>query len=459
MMTPPDIDDEPAPTLGRPTPSSGVLFAERVVVGLAITRRDLAEVAAETVKAEHFHQNHCRAAYQAALRLTDAGHWVDVPAVTRELERDGGIRAFGGDIGRVVELAQHGVGGHEAVRYHAVEVIEDYTRRQLVQGALRILQATAAEDFDAQRGMDFAMEQIQHAALGTPERDLGWVADDYDEWADQAGTRAKASIRLPWRDLNEVVTLRGGQLIVVGARPGSGKSLLGIGVAEHVAVVEEQPAAIFSLEMGRWEIYERMAAYRAKVLLSHFTNPEKDGLTREERARVDATRPIVKAAPLLVDASESITPQRIRARLRWMAGQGKPAKVAVIDYTQLMEAGTRFENRQLEVAHLSRQMKLIAKQFDIPVIALSQLNRGPEQRSDGRPKASDLRESGGLEQDADIVLLLHREKDEDGNYTGAGASQLEVNIAKNRGGSAGVVRQLAWRAHYGNLSNLAQEQG
>jgi replicative DNA helicase len=301
------------------------------------------------------------------------------------------------------------------------------------------------------------MGEVQAAAAGVEERELGWVSDDFDEWADQAGTRPEASVLLPWRDLNAEITLRGGQMVVVGARPGSGKSLLGLGAAEDVAISQNKPAAVFSLEMGRFEIYERIAAYRAKVLLERFTKPNPGGLSAEERARVDGMRPLVRQAPLMIDDSPGITPQRIRARLRWMAGQGKPAKLVVVDYLQLMEASERFENRQQEVAHLSRQMKLIAKQFDVPVIALSQLNRGPENRAEPRPKASDLRESGGLEQDADVILLLHREKDEEGAYTGSGAGELEVHIAKNRGGSSGLMRPLAWRAHYGTLSDMARD--
>lgn len=438
-------------------PTDAVLFSERVLAGAAISHRHLAETAAETVRSEHFHQLNCAAAYRAAIRLVEAGSWVDAPAVARELERTGELRLFGYDIGRIAELATHGVGGVEGVRWHAYEVTRDAARRKLHQAAVRILQQASSPEFDADRDMDLAMGEVQAAAAGMEERELGWAADDFDEWADQAGTRPEATVLLPWRDLNSEITLRGGQMIVVGARPGSGKSLIGIGAAEDIAISQGKAAAIFSLEMGRFEIYERIAAYRAKVLLERFTKPNPAGLSEQERARVDAMRPLVRRAPLMIDDSPGITPQRIRARLRWMAGQGKPAQVVVVDYLQLMEASERFENRQQEVAHLSRQMKLIAKQFDVPVIALSQLNRGPENRAEPRPKASDLRESGGLEQDADVILLLHRERDEDGGYTGPGAGELEVHIAKNRGGSSGLMRPLAWRAHYGTLSDMARE--
>jgi replicative DNA helicase len=442
---------------GGYTPTEAILMSERVLAGAAISRRDLAETAAETVKPEHFHQLDCAAAYRAALRLVDAGQWVDPAAVARQLEQSGEMRLFGQDIGRIVDLAAHGVvGGPDGVRWHAYEVTSDATRRKLHQAGMRIVQTSSSPEFRLDRDVDFAMGEVQAASEGVEEQELGWVSDDFDAWADQAGTRPEASVLLPWKDLNEQITLRGGQMVVVGARPGNGKSLIGIGAAQAIAIDQNKPAAIFSLEMGRSEIYERIAAFRAKVLLERFTKPNPGGLSDGERKALDKIRPDLRAAPLLIDDSPAITPQRIRARLRWMAGQGKPAKVAIVDYLQLMEANERFENRQQEVAYLSRQMKLIAKQFDIPVIALSQLNRGPENRAEPRPKASDLRESGGLEQDADVVLLLHRERDEEGGYSGTGAGQLEVHIAKNRGGSSGLMRALAWRAHYGTLSDMAQ---
>lgn len=443
---------------GGYAPSPAVLMAERALAGAAISRRDLAETASETVRPEHFHQLDCAAAYQAAMRLAEAGAWIDPPAVARQLEQSDQMRLFGHDIGRIVDLAAHAVvGGPEGVRWHAHQVTGDAARRKLHQAAVRILQQASSPGFDADRDMDQAMAEVQTAAANVEEQELGWVADDFDEWADQAGTRPEASVLLPWRDLNEQITLRGGQMIVVGARPGNGKSLIGIGAAQDIAITQGKPAAIFSLEMGRAEIYERIAAFRARVLLERFTKPNPGGLSVEERKQLDRVRPKVRSAPLLIDDSPAITPQRIRARLRWMAGQGRPAKIAVVDYLQLMEASERFENRQQEVAHLSRQMKLIAKQFDIPVIALSQLNRGPENRAEPRPKASDLRESGGLEQDADVILLLHREKDEEGGYAGPKAGELEVHIAKNRGGSSGLMRSLAWRAHYGTLSDMARD--
>lgn len=450
--------DEPPVFASGYTPTPAVLMAERVLAAAAMSRRDLAEAAAETVKAEHFHQRDCAAAYQAALYLVDAGEWVEPAAVARRLERTGEMRLFNNDIGKIVELAGFNVGGGvDGVRWHAQQVTDDATRRRIHQAAIRILQSASSPEFDLARDLDFAMGEVQQAGQGVQEQELGWVGDDFDSWADQAGTRPEASVLLPWSDLNQQITLRGGQMIVVGARPGNGKSLVGIGAAQDVAIDQGKPAAIFSLEMGRSEIYERIAAFRAKVLLERFTRPNPDGLTAEERSRLDRVRPEVRAAPLLIDDSPAITPQRIRARLRWMAGQGKPAQLVVIDYLQLMEASERFENRQQEVAYLSRQMKLIAKQFDVPVIALSQLNRGSENRADAQPKASDLRESGGLEQDADVVLLLHRERDEEGGYTGKGAGEVEVHIAKNRGGSAGIMRALAWRAHYGTLSDMARE--
>ena len=213
-------------------------------------------------------------------------------------------------------------------------------------------------------------------------------------------------VKTGFKDLDSLTNgLHPGNMVVLAARPAVGKSTLGLDIARNAAIRDSATSAIFSLEMSRSEITMRMLSAEARIPL---TSIRSGSLTDEEWARLARRMGEISQAPLFIDDSPNLSIMEIRAKARRLK-QRHNLKLIVIDYLQLMTSGRKVENRQQEVSEFSRQLKLLAKELDIPVVAISQLNRSPEQRSDKKPMLSDLRESGSIEQDADVVILLHRE--------------------------------------------------
>jgi replicative DNA helicase len=234
-------------------------------------------------------------------------------------------------------------------------------------------------------------------------------------------------------------------------------SLAGLGIATHTAVKCRQPAALFTLEMPRAQINDRIMAAEARVSLTAF---EERKFSDWDWNRIAKVADQVRSAPLIIDDASQLTVAHVRTRLRWMSGQGMPAAVVVIDYLQLMKATGRHESRVSAVGEISRDLKRLAIEFNVPVVALTQLNRASEARSDKRPAMSDLRESGAIENDADTVLLLHRPPEPTETERNEGAKdrsgEVDVLVEKQRQGINKIDIPLAWQAHYARLANLGK---
>lgn len=241
-----------------------------------------------------------------------------------------------------------------------------------------------------------------------------------------------------------------GQMIIVAARPAMGKSTLALDFARAAAVGNDLPTIIFSLEMGRAEIAMRLLSAEASVSLQ---NMRKGTVDSRDWTTIASTRGRINDAPLYIDDSPNMTLVEIRAKCRRLK-QRVGLKMVVIDYLQLMTSGKRVESRQQEVSEFSRALKLLAKELQVPVIALSQLNRGPEQRADKMPALSDLRESGSIEQDADMVILLHRE-DAYERDSPPRAGEADLIVAKHRNGPTRTVT-VAFHGHFSRFTDLAQ---
>jgi replicative DNA helicase len=242
--------------------------------------------------------------------------------------------------------------------------------------------------------------------------------------------------------------LHPGQLVIVAARPAIGKSTLALDIARAASLHHGQTSVVFSLEMGRNEITMRMLSAEAKVPLHHMRSGT---MTDQDWDRIARTTGSVSAAPLFIDDSPNMTMMEIRAKCRRLK-QRHDLKLIVLDYLQLMSSGKRVESRQVEVSEFSRSLKLLAKELGVPVVALSQLNRGPEQRTDKKPMLSDLRESGSLEQDADMVILLHREDAYEKESPRAG--EADFIVAKHRNGPTGTIT-VAFQGHYSRFVDMA----
>ena len=251
---------------------------------------------------------------------------------------------------------------------------------------------------------------------------------------------------LPIYDLTN--GLHSGQMIIVAARPAMGKSTLALDLCRAASIHNNMASVFFSLEMTRSEITMRLLSAEARVPLHHMRTGR---LTDDDWTRLARRMGEVSNAPLFIDDSPNMSMMEIRAKCRRLK-QRHDLKLIVIDYMQLMSSGKKVESRQLEVSEFSRQIKLLAKELELPIIALSQLNRGPEQRSDKRPMLSDLRESGSLEQDADMVILLHRESLYERESPREGEADLIV--AKHRNGPTRDIT-VAFQGHYSRFVDMA----
>jgi replicative DNA helicase len=278
-----------------------------------------------------------------------------------------------------------------------------------------------------------------HELTGTVAQIL---EDRYDAKSDVTG------IRTGYTKLDKLLSgLQPGTLNIVGARPAMGKSAFAMGMAVNVATITQKPVLFFSLEMGRAELSQRILSSEARVDSAKLRSGR---LNDEDWRRIG--RAIGRLSiPLYIDDNSSVTVMEIRAKARRIASQYDGIGMIVIDYLQLMGGNSGSENRQLEVSEISRNLKILARDFKIPVVALSQLSRGLEQRQDKRPTLSDLRESGALEQDADVVMFLYRP----GVYEDDPQRKADayLNVAKHRAGAIGDVR-LVFQANYTRFENF-----
>jgi replicative DNA helicase len=243
--------------------------------------------------------------------------------------------------------------------------------------------------------------------------------------------------------------LRAGQMVIVAARPAVGKSTLGLDFARSAAIRHGLTTAIFSLEMSRTEITQRLLSAESGVWLQHLRSGTVSG---DDWTKIASRLDSIKKAPLFIDDSPNMALMEIRAKCRRLK-QRHDLKLVLIDYLQLMSSGRRAESRQQEVSEFSRALKLLAKELDVPVVAISQLNRSAEQREGKKPQMSDLRESGSLEQDADMVILLHRpEGGEDDKSRG----EAQLIVAKHRNGPTANI-SVAFRGHIAQFSNIHED--
>jgi replicative DNA helicase len=328
--------------------------------------------------------------------------------------------------------------------------------RRLVEAGTKIVQIGYSSEGDVDDAVDIAQAEV----YAVTERR---VSEDYQQLSvllpgtldeiDAIGARDGQLTGVPtgFKDLDELTNgLHSGNMVVLAARPSLGKSTLGLDLARNASIKHGLTSVIFSLEMGRNEITMRMLSAEARVPLQ---NMRSGNLSDDEWSRLARRVGDISNAPLFIDDSPNLNIMEIRAKSRRLK-QRHNLKLVIIDYLQLMSSGKRVENRQQEVSEFSRQLKLLAKELDCPVVAISQLNRSPEQRSDKRPLLSDLRESGSIEQDADMVILLHREDVYERDSPRQGEADLIV--AKHRNGPTKTVT-VAFQGHFSRFVDMAQQ--
>ncbi|GAA3372169.1 replicative DNA helicase [Streptomyces antimycoticus] len=414
---------------------------EDVAVGIKLKGRDFYRPAHETI-------------FRTILGLYAKGEPVDPITVAAELTRHGDIARVGGaaylhDLVQSVPTAAN-------AEYYAGIVQETAVFRRLVETGTKITQI-GYRGGEVPEALNEAGSELFQVADDNSEEDFYPVGDDMEADLDALEAHCKsdgslAGLPTGFTDLDSLLSgLQEEQFIIVAARPAMGKSTLAMDFVRENAIENGTPSAFFSLEMGRREINHRLWSSVAKVPLHHI---KSGAMTDEDWTRLAREMPKISAAPLYVDASPNQTLMDIRAKARRMV-QRYDIKLIVIDYIQLMQTGGKGlkETRQQEVSDISRGLKVLAKELHVPIIGLSQLNRGPESREDKKPQVSDLRESGSLEQDADLVILLHREDAYEKESPRAGEADLIVG--KHRNGATATIT-VAFQGHYSRFVDMAQ---
>ena len=430
------------------TPPQDLIAEQGVLGGMLLSKDAIADVV-EIIRERDFYRPAHELIYDAIVDLYGRGEPVDPVTVSAELTKRGDIARAGGApylhtlISSVPTAANAG--------YYAKIVRERAILRRLVEAGTKIVQL----GYSTEGEVDDAVDQAQAEVYSVTERRAN---EDYvqlstllpaalDEIEKISQGVMGEGVKTGFKELDSLTNgLHPGNMIVLAARPAVGKSTLGLDIARHASIHKGDTSVIFSLEMSRSEITMRMLSAEARVALN---NIRAGTLNDEEWARLARRMGEISEAPLFIDDSPNLSLMEIRAKARRLK-QRHNLKLIVIDYLQLMTSGKRVENRQQEVSEFSRQLKLLAKELNVPIIAISQLNRSPEQRSDKKPLLSDLRESGSIEQDADVVILLHRDDLYD-NQNRSGEADLIV--AKHRNGPTRTITVSA-QLHFARFVDM-----
>ncbi len=430
------------------------LPAEESLLGAMLLSRDAIAAASEIVRPEHFYKPAHTHIYAAILGLYAVGEPSDPITITDELTRAGLIDSVGG-VAAVVALQANAPATSNAARY--ARIIEELAvARGMITVANEIAELGYSMPDDVSKAVDLAESKIyelaRHRESGTMVelKDSLGAALDRLEQLFEAGD-AITGTPTGYNDLDELLSgLQPNALVVVGARPAMGKTSFALGMAANSAIVSGRPTLFFSLEMSSTEITQRLLCSEARVDATRMRNGR---LTAQDWEKITSTVGKLGEAPLWIDDNPNVSVMEIRSKARKLRSQVGDLGAVFVDYIQLMTGRTNAESRQVEVAEISRSLKILAREIEAPVIALAQLNRGLEQRADKRPMLSDLRESGSLEQDADVVCFLYR--DEVYNRESPDAGIAEVIVAKHRAGPTGTVR-LAFLGQYTKFVNMAK---
>ena len=427
------------------------LLAEQSAIGGMLLSKDAVADVVEVVRGADFYIPKHELIFEAILSLYSHGEPTDVIAVTDELTKAGEIVRAGG--AEYLHTLTSLVPTAANAGFYSSIVAEKAVLRRLVEAGTRIVQMGYASEGEVVDLVNNAQAEIYGVTGSVEVEDYVPLAEAVTSAIDEIEAAAgrdgqMTGVPTGFAELDKLTNgLHPGQLIIIAARPAIGKSTLALDFARAASIHHDLPAIVFSLEMGRSEIAMRLLSAEASVPLQSM---RKGTVHSNDWTTIAQTRGRINDAPLYVDDSPNMTLVEIRAKCRRLK-QKVGLKLVVIDYLQLMTSGKKVESRQQEVSEFSRALKLLAKEIGVPVIALSQLNRGPEQRSDKKPALSDLRESGSLEQDADMVILLHRESAYEKDSPRAG--EADLIIAKHRNGPTDTLT-VGFHGHFSRFVDL-----
>ena len=421
----------------RQLPSS--TESERVILGAILVDNTLVAQAIELLRVEDFYSPLHRRVFKAMTSLFEQGERIDPIMIVEELKKEGTVEMLGG-ISAITNLT-YGLPPFSDIASYAKVVRDKAMVRNLIKACNEITTSALSEEDDAGEIIERAEQRIfaladdktregfSHIAP-VAERVLGKV----QEFA-RRESHALTGLSTGFKDLDSKTSgLQKTDLIIIAARPSMGKTALALNIAQNAAVLEKAVVAVFSLEMSKDQLVMRMLSSEARVDAHRFRTGY---LTRDEWGRLAEAIGTLSEARLFIDDTPGISVLEMRAKLRRLVSEQKGLDLVVVDYLQLMSGSRRTESRQQEVSQISRELKALAKEFQVPIIALSQLSRAPEMRNPPKPMMSDLRESGSIEQDADVVAFIYREAYY--NQQTEKDAIAEIIISKQRNGPTGTV--------------------
>ncbi len=431
------------------------LEAEQAVLGGLLLDHQALDQVLEVLQVRDFYNPENRLIFSAMLRLSELAKPLDIITVSELLDQDGELHTIGG-IAHLAELARHTPGTSNLLTYANI-VRERATLRQLIRAASNIADhAHTPDGRDSNELLATAEKIIADIAEGRPKESgfegisplLKNTLDRIDYLSKQEGDIT--GLDTGFHELNKMTGgLQKSDLVIVAARPSMGKTAFAMNLAEHVALHQEKSVLIFSLEMPAESVVMRMLSSIGRIHQQRIRNGK---LEDDEWGKLGLALERLKPRPLLIDDTTGLSPAEMRARVRRVQREHGEIALIVVDYLQLMHIPGAKEGRTAEVSEISRSLKSIAREFNCPVIALSQLNRSVDNRTDKRPNNSDLRESGAIEQDADLIMFLYR--DEYYNEDSADKGIAEIIIGKQRNGPIGKCK-LSFQGQYTRFDNLA----
>ena len=437
--------------------------AEQAVLSAMLIDQDAVLRAAETVNDAMFYAERHRRIYRAMISITERGGIVDPLTLSDELSRRGELETSGGKdfIGFLVDAVPTAAN----VEYHAQIVREKAILRRLIEVSTAIVseafegRSTANELLDEAESKIFQVSQQQSKDGFTRIKELLWPTMERIE-ALQRGGQTITGVASGFKDLDELTSgFQPADLVIVAARPSMGKTAFTLNIAQYAAIEHNVPVAFFSLEMSKESLVQRMLTSEARIDAQRL---RKGMLRDDDFPRLARAAGILSSAPVWIDDTPGISILEMRSKARRLKADAGVGMV-IVDYLQLMAGPSNSESRQQEVSQISRGLKALAKELNVPVVALSQLSRAPEQRTgdNKRPQLSDLRESGAIEQDADLIMFLYRQEFYDGPVDKDGNSlegKAEVIVGKQRNGPIGIVN-LHFHKQYTRFESFTQRSG
>ncbi len=429
---------------------------EQSILGAILQNNEAIIRLADTLQEEDFYHDAHRLLYRAMLDLFQDNIPIDVLSVNEWLKKKDRVDAIGGPayLAELVELVP--TAAH--VDYHARVVREKSILRALIHTATNIVLECHEGDEDVGMLLDRAERSILEISQGKATArfsKLHAVLQDSFRQLEKLAERKDPITGLPtgFNDLDrQTAGLQPSDLIIIAGRPSMGKTTLALNIASYAAMQTGKPIAIFSLEMSKEQLALRMLCAEARVDSAKLRTGFLSG--DNWKSLTDAAGDLSNRDNIYIDDTPMQTALDIRAKARRLRSEQGELGLVIVDYLQLMQGRSRAENRQQEISDITRALKALARELNVPVVALSQLSRAVEQRKPAKPQLSDLRESGAIEQDADVVAMLYRDEvyDEDTDERGV----AEVNIAKHRNGPTGTLR-LAFRGEFTRFDNLARQ--